>query len=74
MKVEETFIMNNFDSFNFFFLEVFSFEDTHFPKSILIFLLLLVLKLFRQMLELEIQIAWIYCTGIETVWAILKSL
>ena len=58
----------------FFLSEVFSFEDTHFPKSILIFLLLLVLKLFRQMLELEIQIAWIYCTGIETVLAILKPL
>ena len=74
MKAEETFIKNSFDSFNFFLLGVFSFEDTHFPKSILVFLLLLVLKLFRQMLELEIQIAWIYCTGIETVWAILKSL
>ena len=75
MKAEETFIKNSFDSFNFFLLEVFSFKiPTHFPKSILIFLLLLVLKLFRQMLELEIQIAWIYCTRIETVWAILKSL
>ena len=75
MKAEETFVKNSFDSFNFFLLEVFSFKiPTHFPKSILVFLLLLVLKLFKQMLELEIQIAWIYCTGIETVWAILKSL
>ena len=72
MKAEETFIKNSFDSFNFSLLEVFSFEDTHFPKSMLIFLYP---KLFRQMLgEPEIQIAWIYCTEIETVLAILKSL